>query len=100
MKIEDVAHQILNHSKTKRITITGGEPLEQQRAIIALLTILHREQFDIALYTSYSEPEVPDEVKAKLDYLKTGEYSQILRTTTAIYIGSTNQEFHYLKKAS
>ena len=89
--------EICCFSRTKRITISGGEPLLQKDALLLLLEFLKQESFDIALYTGYEAKDVPINIKKKIDYLKTGEYIHDLRTTTEPYIGSVNQKFYELK---
>ncbi|MDR0550797.1 MAG: 4Fe-4S cluster-binding domain-containing protein [Spirochaetaceae bacterium] len=93
MPISDVVRAVSSELKTKRVTISGGEPLLQKESVLLLITELKKRSFDIALYTGYSITDVPDNILDKIDYIKTGEYRQELRTSVAAYIGSTNQTF-------
>jgi anaerobic ribonucleoside-triphosphate reductase activating protein len=79
----------------RKLTITGGEPLEQPKALEELLKEL--EGFDICLYTSYDLDEVPPSILRYLHYIKTGRYIASQRTTTSPYIGSKNQQFINLR---
>lgn len=90
---EDLAAEIMQFSPTNRVTISGGEPLLQVEELVKLLAALRQAGFDIALYTSWEESDVPADVMGLINYLKTGEYIDELRTTTTPYVGSTNQRF-------
>ena len=90
---EDLAAEIVQNSPTNRVTISGGEPLLQVDDLVKLLALLKRAGFELALYTSWEQREVSAEVMGLIDYLKTGEYSDDLRTTITPYVGSTNQQF-------
>lgn len=86
---------IRENCTNRKITITGGEPLLQMTALVELLSQL--QDFDICLYTSYEYDEVPEDVKSKIKYLKTGPYIEDLRSTTIPFCGSTNQKFIRMK---
>jgi anaerobic ribonucleoside-triphosphate reductase activating protein len=76
----------------KNITVSGGEPLDQPKALHALLNCLKKAEVNICVYTSYEFDEVPEFVKEKADYLKTGRYIQAERTTVSGFYGSENQK--------
>ena len=99
-EVEEAAlvRELLERSPTKRVTISGGEPLLQPEAVEKLVGLLNREGFDIALYTGFHREDVPPGILAGLNYLKTGEYIDALRTTVSPYIGSRNQVFETLKR--
>lgn len=90
----DIAQDILQQCKNKRITISGGEPLEQLTGLIELIKILHQEKFDICIYTGWERHEVPQEVIEHISYLKTGNFQKSLRSGYLYYAGSTNQHFY------
>jgi len=96
--VSDLVEMIVTNSVMKRITISGGEPLYQLSALRKLLLLLNQYEFDIALYTSYSRDDVPEDIVRILNYLKTGKYLSQRRTTTLSYIGSDNQIFENLKE--
>ncbi len=93
--VESLANELIAKITNKKLTISGGEPLMQQKAIIELLRLL--KGFSIALYTSKQLKDVPKELKAKLDYIKVGKFNIDKITTVMPYIGSSNQKFIYLK---
>jgi len=75
----------------RNVTISGGEPIYQEKALKNLLIKLKKANLNICLYTSYEFFEVSDSIKKYLNYLKTGRYVKELRTTTNGYFGSSNQ---------
>ena len=89
--VEELARIIRAGCANRKLTITGGEPLEQAEALEELLDEL--EGFDICLYTSYGRDQIPRGIESRLTYIKTGEYVNDKRTTTTPFIGSTNQKF-------
>lgn len=95
---EELANELQERSMTKKVTISGGEPLLQRNALIKFLIELRKRDFDITLYTSYELEEIPKNILALLDYIKVGRYIDDLRTTVQPYIGSTNQRFIRLEK--
>lgn len=100
--IDDLVQFIIEYAPTKRVTLSGGEPLEQIDGVYQLIQRLRQadEQFDIALYTGLEFDSIPDALLRHLDYVKTGAYRQELRTTTTPYIGSTNQKFIKIHRGS
>ena len=94
-KVSDLAQFIISHAKTKRLTISGGEPLEQIDAVMVLIREIRQIDpgFDIALYTGHDYCELPKSLLDELDYVKTGRYIKELRTTTQQFVGSCNQRF-------
>jgi anaerobic ribonucleoside-triphosphate reductase activating protein len=76
----------------KNVTISGGEPLDQEKAVKTLIDILSKAELNVCLYTSRAFNEVPEDIKNKIHYLKTGEFVQSLRDTTNGYFGSSNQK--------
>lgn len=90
-EVDDLAMIIKTNCTNRKITITGGEPLEQKAALALLLQEL--EEFDICLYTGYELEDVPRDIMRHLTYLKTGRYIASEHTTTMPFIGSTNQRF-------
>jgi anaerobic ribonucleoside-triphosphate reductase activating protein len=89
--IPKLVQKLRSLATNKKVTISGGEPLMQKDALIALVKAL--EGFDIALYTSHQKEEVPPEVMSRLHFLKYGPYVESLRTTSMPFYGSTNQVF-------
>lgn len=98
IQIKNLVEQICTNSLTKRITITGGEPMMQSEALSKLISYLFNTGYDIALYTSYMFDEIPQSIIDNLNYIKCGKFLKKYQTTTLPYVGSTNQKFIVLKK--
>lgn len=94
-KVLNLAEYIFQNSKTERVTISGGEPLLQKEALVHLIRLLRG--FDIAVYTGFNFAEIPTEIISNINYVKTGEFIQGLKSSIMPYIGSRNQNFIDLK---
>lgn len=98
VEIDILVKELLNKSLTKKITISGGEPLLQASSVIKLTKLLKSNNFNIVLYTGHELEEVPGELLNYLDYIKVGRYDKNNRSTTVDFIGSTNQRFIALER--
>lgn len=96
--VNELTELIVNRSPSRRITISGGEPLQQMESVEYLVHLLKKRQFDIALYTGNELKDVPQRLLIQLDYIKAGAFILNKKCTTIPYIGSTNQIFKCLKK--
>jgi len=94
--IQEIAQELKKNSYNNKITISGGEPLFQKDAVIALVKEL--KDCDLCLYTGSNLDEVPEEILPYLHYIKVGKYKKELRCTTIPFIGSSNQTFINLKE--
>lgn len=93
--VDEIIKELNNNCLNKKLTISGGEPILQYPAILELVRKL--KGFDIVLYTGFELEDIPKEILNYIDYIKVGKYIKEKRTTIALYIGSTNQEFINLK---
>lgn len=89
--VNELANELILNVKNKKITISGGEPLFQEKAVLELVRLL--KGMDICLYTGSNLEEVPKEILPFLRYIKVGKYKKELKCSTKPYIGSTNQKF-------
>lgn len=93
----DTVNLIKNIDKVcfnKKITISGGEPMEQSDALCELIEKLKKEGYNICLFTSWSYDQIPREILSNLDYIKTGEYISSLRDEKLRFVGSKNQKMY------
>ena len=88
--VKDLANIIKKGTFNGKITITGGEPLMQKEALIALLNEL--KGYDVIVYTGHQKEDVPKEVWKLTTYVKCGPFIERLKTTIKPYVGSSNQE--------
>lgn len=90
----ELFHSIEAKTPQKRITFSGGEPLEQVDALSKLINLC--SGFDIGLYTGYEFEKVPSYILQKLNFIKTGKFIEELKIYGEYY-GSSNQRMIYLK---
>ncbi len=91
--IDELIEEIKTNTPQKKITISGGEPLEQYDAVKILIDEL--ADFDIGLYTSREINEVDNEILKKLTFIKTGKF-ELDKSIQGKYYGSSNQKIHFL----
>jgi len=82
------------------ITVLGGEPLDQTAECVELLRRCGAAGLTTMLFTGYEIGEIRDRRLFDLcDILITGRYNESQRTLDREWIGSTNQEIHFLGEA-
>ncbi len=91
VKTKELARILREKSFNKKITISGGEPLLQEIALLELFEEL--KDFDICLYTGREIEDVPPSILKYLRFIKTGPFIKELRSSLIPYVGSTNQKF-------
>lgn len=78
------------------ITILGGEPLYQSKALMSLVELLKADGYSIMLYTGFEEYEINDEISKNLvshsDIVIFGRYLDDSRSTFLKWRGSSNQK--------
>lgn len=95
--IKILINELKKNSITKKVTITGGEPLFQLKALETLVDELYKEQFNIVLYTGHRKEDVPKDILSKINYLKYGPFISSKRTSIIPFVGSSNQVFEKLR---
>ncbi|AND85366.1 4Fe-4S cluster-binding domain-containing protein [Clostridium tyrobutyricum] len=82
----------------KKLTLSGGEPLDQYSNLIEFIKLIYKHNYDICLYTGYELDKVPQDILKYLTYLKTGPFIEKLKDSTLPFIGSKNQNFYKVIK--
>ena len=95
--VDQLADRLRASVATKRLTISGGEPLDQMPALMRLIERL--ADFDIAVYTGAELYDLPRELLRSIDWIKVGAFDITRRTTIAPFVGSANQRFMSSKDA-
>ena len=75
----------------KKLTISGGEPLLQARAVEMLCQEL--SDFDLCLYTGHELCDVPQNILKHLRFVKTGSFVESKHSSVLPFVGSSNQKF-------
>lgn len=101
ISIEDLLSQIIKESPSiEGVSFLGGEPLDQFPAVLALSKQIQQRGLSIMLFSGYEYQEIlsceKKEILDQVDILITGRYEAALRTLTHQWIGSTNQQIHFL----
>lgn len=93
-RIENEKHLI------EGITLLGGEPLDQFEEIHQLLSKCRNIGLSTMVFTGYEMSEILNKEMSEIlnlsDILITGKYDEAKRTLNHQWIGSINQEIHYL----
>lgn len=97
MNIEELVKFIEKNCCNKKITISGGEPLEQMDSLELLLKELRKEKYDICIYTGWELEDIPDRILGLADYIKTGGFVRELKNSDIQYVGSSNQHMFSVK---
>lgn len=88
--------QKITTAVSKNVTLSGGEPFDQEKSLANLAIVLKVYDYHIMAYTGYTWEEIiADEEKLALlqyvDILVDGPFIEDQKTTTACYKGSNNQ---------
>ena len=100
LSITEAVEYINKHCQNKKLTISGGEPLEQLPALIELTELLVNMRFDLCVYTGNNLEDVPLLLRKNLHWLKVGNFRVDQRTLTKPFVGSSNQNMIELNKKS
>lgn len=98
---DTIAELVIHAQKiccNKRITISGGEPLEQLTGLYSLIGELKSLGFEVCVYTSRNIGQVPAKLLHMIDYIKVGPFIEQLRDAKLQYVGSSNQRFFHCVK--
>lgn len=99
VKTKTLAEVIKRHNKIDGITLSGGEPFDQQEACVELLKLLP-DHLNIWIYTGYLYEEIKGSELAKMaDFIVDGEFERD-RLVTGWWGGSSNQRLIDVKKGN
>jgi anaerobic ribonucleoside-triphosphate reductase activating protein len=100
MSVEQIFAQVVNIDRIEGITLLGGEPLDQYEETLALARKCQDKGLSVMVFTGYEMAEIHKKGMAAIidytDILITGRYDKDKRTLYHQWIGSTNQEIHFL----
>lgn len=99
VELADILNQIGKENNIHSISITGGDPLEQDKEAFELF-LKHLNFDDVLLFTGYTLDEIHDNsfesiVNTYVSVLKTGPYIEILNKGHPL-MGSSNQLITYI----
>jgi anaerobic ribonucleoside-triphosphate reductase activating protein len=100
VNVEELMLQITNTRDIEGVTILGGEPFDQYEDLLPLAKNIQNAGLTLMIYTGYELAEIrakaQTEILAYTDILITGRYEQSKRNINLQWIGSENQEIHFL----
>jgi anaerobic ribonucleoside-triphosphate reductase activating protein len=104
--LQDVITARIKFPEIEGVTFLGGEPFEQAESLTELSKKLHKQNFSIMVFSGYTLAELKDhqssEYESRLNFLTSidllvdGRYQQDNVDTDRPWVGSKNQEFHFL----
>ena len=102
-EIDALAEKILATPGIEGLSLLGGEPFEQAGAVAELTARVRAAGRSIMIFTGYTLPELRerrdasiDAALAQTDLLVDGRFDQALYETKRRWIGSANQQLHFL----
>ncbi len=104
--LQDVIAARIKYPEIEGVTFLGGEPFEQAESLAELSKKLRDNNFSIMVFTGYTIVELKDpqsnEYEARssflesIDLLVDGRYQRDNLDSDRPWVGSKNQEFHFL----
>ena len=103
MRTRDLIKYILETPDIQGITLLGGEPFEQAEALSEIAEQVKAHGLSVVTFSGYSFKKLKDSKKKHdqrllqtTDLLISGPFQQNQMDLTRPWIGSRNQEFHFL----
>ena len=94
LAVDDIVAQ-LRAVRVDGLTLSGGEPMQQRDAALALLRAARALDLSTLMFSGYAKDEIDPEILAELDVLIDGRYVAGERLATGLR-GSANQRIHLL----
>lgn len=99
--LSDLITKSQEKNKIEGISLLGGEPLDQAEELYQLLSLLKSRNLGIMLYSGYYLEQINKKASQKkvlkfVDLLVDGPYLPEQRDMTRRWIGSKNQNMHFL----
>lgn len=100
--VEDLADSILATEGIEGVTLTGGEPFAQAKALTELAKIVRTAGLSVFVFTGYDLDELTHPEHLALlevaDVVVTGRYIDEQRVSGWAWRGSANQHVHFLSE--
>jgi anaerobic ribonucleoside-triphosphate reductase activating protein len=102
MTIDEIK-EAFDASQVEGVSFLGGEPFAHRDALLALATAAWERTLSVMIYSGYTMSELTamndslvGEILAKTDLLVDGRYDRTQPEPTRRWIGSANQQMHFL----
>lgn len=97
--VDEIIEDVCEHNFTKKVTISGGEPLVQEN-VVELCKKFKELGFDIWVYTGYEFEQIKDlktrNIVKYIDAIVCGKFEIDNKDLSQQFYGSTNQEIIHL----
>ena len=101
--INELADKILSNKKIEGVTFSGGEPFLQSKQLYSLSKLLKKEGLSLVTFTGYDYKFILkindgnwNNLLNNTDLLISGDFKIDKKTFDKIWVGSSNQEYHFL----
>jgi anaerobic ribonucleoside-triphosphate reductase activating protein len=98
--VDDLTAQVLGTEGIEGLTLSGGEPFAQARALAAVAARVQAAGLSVFVFTGYRLEELDRPEHAALlahtDVLVAGRYIDAERSAGLVWRGSANQQVHFL----
>ena len=94
IEISEIEKFILSNCHNKKLTISGGEPLEQWDSLKELVKLLKANDFNICIYTGWNKERIPEDVFYLADFIKCGNFNYEKVSDNVHFVGSANQKMY------
>ncbi|WP_424356367.1 4Fe-4S single cluster domain-containing protein [Methanobacterium sp. MBAC-LM] len=103
VKMEELAQKILDIPNIEGITFSGGEPFDQAESLASLGHIVQEEGLSVVTFTGYTLENIQNsadpgwqDLLSVTDLLIDGPYISGGSDPTNLWVGSSNQRYHFL----
>lgn len=96
---EDIIQDILNTKNIEGVTFLGGEPFEQFGALYEIAKTVYEKGLSVVCFTGNDFSKIKEkysEILPFVDLLITGEFDETKKDYKRPWVGSSNQEYHFL----
>lgn len=93
---QELFAKVEENNFTKKVTISGGEPL-LQKELVEFLELLKHNNYNVWLYTGFLKEDIDNDILDKIDVLVDGKFVLELKDSTLGFRGSSNQRVINLK---
>jgi anaerobic ribonucleoside-triphosphate reductase activating protein len=98
--IDDLFNQLSSNQEIEGLTVLGGEPMDQAEVLLPLLTKVKEINLSIMVFTGYCLEQFTGNAQKQIvelcDLLIDGPYVKTLTDFSRPWIGSKNQQMHFL----
>lgn len=91
MPISDIIEIINSDAMSGALVLMGGEPLDQEEAVLELAKYANDKGIKVFLYTGKELEEVSEEIKRAIDVIISGPYIPSMANPNGSWPPSTNQ---------